>query len=79
VVQAAQPGADGALPATTLVKRPRLHFLNLPRDSFQRPEKASARTKVQLVKATAKHLRSVQRQPDRIQKYFEHGPLRYAA
>ena len=32
-----------------------------------------------LAKATAKHLRSVQRQPERIRKYFEHGPVRYAA
>lgn len=27
----------------------------------------------------ARHLRSVQRQPERIRKYFEHGPVRYAA
>ena len=40
---------------------------------------APARTKLQLVKATAHHLRSVQRQPERIRKYFEHGPVRYAA
>ena len=40
---------------------------------------APARTKLQLVKATARHLRSVQRQPERIKKYFEHGPVRYAA
>ena len=40
---------------------------------------APARTKLQLVKATARHLRSVQRQPDRIRKYFEHYPVRYAA
>jgi len=40
---------------------------------------APARTKVQLVKATAKHLRSVQRQPERIKSYFEHKPVRYAA
>ena len=38
-----------------------------------------ARTKLQLVKATARHLRSVQRQPERIRKYFEHEPVRYAA
>ena len=42
-------------------------------------KQAPARTKLQLVKATAKHLRSVQRQPDRIRKYFEHEPVRYAA
>jgi hypothetical protein len=40
---------------------------------------APARAKLQLVKATARHLRSVQRQPERIRKYFEHGPVRYAA
>ena len=40
---------------------------------------APARTKLQLVRATARHLRSVQRQPERIRKYFEHGPVRYAA
>jgi hypothetical protein len=40
---------------------------------------ASARTKVQLVKVTARQLRSVQRQPERVKKYFEHGPVRYAA
>ena len=40
---------------------------------------APARTKLQLVKATARHLRSVQKQPERIRKYFEHDPVRYAA
>ena len=40
---------------------------------------APARTKGQLLKATARHLRSVQRQPERIRKYFEPGPVRYAA
>jgi transposase len=40
---------------------------------------APARTKLQLVKATSQHLRSVQRQPERIRKYFEHEPVRYAA
>lgn len=40
---------------------------------------APARTKQQLVKAAARHLRSVQRQPDRIKRYFEHEPVRYAA
>ena len=40
---------------------------------------APARTRLQLVKATARHLRSVQRQPERIRKYFEHDPVRYAA
>ena len=40
---------------------------------------APARTKLQRVKATARHLRSVQRQPERIRKCFEHEPVRYAA
>ena len=40
---------------------------------------APARTKLQLVNATARHLRSVQKQPERIRKYFEHDPVRYAA
>jgi hypothetical protein len=38
-------------------------------------QQAPARTKLQLVRATAKHLRSVQRQAERIRKYFERGPL----
>ena len=40
---------------------------------------APARTKLHLVKATARHLRSVQRRPERIRRYFEHEPIRYAA
>ena len=40
---------------------------------------APARSKLQLVKATARHLRSVQRRPERIKSYFEHEPVRYAA
>ncbi len=40
---------------------------------------APARTKLQLVKATTRHLRSVQRTPERVRKYFEHEPVRYAA
>ena len=40
---------------------------------------APARTKLQWVKATARHLRSVQKQPERIRSYFEHDPVRYAA
>lgn len=40
---------------------------------------APARTKLQLVKATAKHLRSVQKQPERVRRYFQHDPVRYAA
>lgn len=40
---------------------------------------APARTRLQLVKATSKHLRSVQKRPERIRRYFEHEPVRYAA
>jgi transposase len=40
---------------------------------------APARTKLQLVKATSRHLRSVERQPERVKRYFEHEPVRYAA
>lgn len=40
---------------------------------------APARTKLQLVKATSRHLRSVQRQPERVNSYFQHAPVRYAA
>jgi len=40
---------------------------------------APARTKLQLLKATSRHIRSVQRQPERIKSYFEHEPVRYAA
>lgn len=40
---------------------------------------APARTKLHLVKATAGHLRSVSRQPERVKSYFEHEPVRYAA
>ena len=34
---------------------------------------------LQLVKATSRHLRSVQRKPERIRSYFQHRPVRYAA
>ncbi len=40
---------------------------------------APAHTKLQLVKATASHLRSVQRQPERIKGYFKHDMVCYAA
>jgi transposase len=40
---------------------------------------APARTKLQLVKATIGHLRSVQKQPERVRRYFMHDPVRYAA
>jgi hypothetical protein len=41
--------------------------------------KAPARTKLQLVRAASNHLRSVQKQPERISRYFQHGSVRYAA
>jgi transposase len=41
--------------------------------------KASARTKLQLVKATTQHLRNIQKKPEHIRRYFQHEPLRYAA
>lgn len=40
---------------------------------------APARTKLQLVKAASRHLRSVQKQPERIRRYFQHDPVKYAA
>jgi transposase len=39
----------------------------------------AARTKEELTKAVKSHLRSVQRQPERIRTYFQHDPVRYAA
>lgn len=42
-------------------------------------KQAPARTKLQLVKAASRHLRSVQKQPDRVRGYFQHVPVRYAA
>ena len=38
-----------------------------------------ARTKLQLVKATARHLSSVKRQPERVKRYFQHATVRHAA
>jgi transposase len=40
---------------------------------------APARTKLQLVTATARHLASVQRQPERIKSYFKLAPVHHAA
>lgn len=40
---------------------------------------APARNKLQLVRAASRHLRSVQKQPDRIRRYFQHDPVKYAA
>ncbi|MGF6971922.1 transposase [Paraburkholderia sp. JPY465] len=41
--------------------------------------RAPTRTRLQLVKATAHHYRVVQKQPERIRRYFQHDPVRYAA
>lgn len=38
-----------------------------------------ARTLLQLVKAASRHLRCVQRQPERIRHYFQHDLVKYAA
>ena len=40
---------------------------------------APARTKPQLLKAASRHLRSVQRHPERIRRFFRHAPVQYAA
>ena len=42
-------------------------------------KRVPARTKAELAKAVKGHLCSVQRQPERIRKYFQHDPVRYAA
>jgi transposase len=42
-------------------------------------KRVPARTKQELAKAVTSHLRSVQRQPERVKKYFQHEPVRYAA
>lgn len=42
-------------------------------------KRAPARTKLQLVKATTGHLRSVPRQPQPVKSYLENEPVRYAA
>ncbi len=41
--------------------------------------RAPARTKLQLVKAASSHLRSAQKQPERIRRYFQHHSVKYAA
>lgn len=38
-------------------------------------KQAPARTKLQLVKAASRHLRSVQKQPSRVRGYFQHTPV----
>lgn len=42
-------------------------------------ELAPARNRLQLVKAAARSLSSVRRQPERIKRHFEHEPVWYAA
>jgi len=42
-------------------------------------KQAPARTKLQLVKVASRHLRSMQKQPERIRRYFQHDPVKYAA
>ena len=41
--------------------------------------KAPARTKGQLHKVTVSHMRKLQKSPERVKKYFQHKPVRYAA
>lgn len=41
--------------------------------------KAPARTKGQLLKTTTSHMRKLQKSPERVKKYFEHAPVKYAA
>jgi transposase len=41
--------------------------------------RAPARRKAQLKKAAISHLRKLQKSPGRVQKYFQHKPVRYAA
>jgi len=41
--------------------------------------RAPARSKAQLKKAANSHLRKIQKSPQRVRKYFEHKPVRYAA
>lgn len=42
-------------------------------------KRAPARSKKQLKEAAIGHLRKLQKSPDRVRKYFEHKPARYAA
>ena len=41
--------------------------------------RAPARTKPELTKAAKSHLRTLQRRPDRVRKFFEHPKINYAA
>jgi transposase len=41
--------------------------------------RAPARNKAQLEKEAISHLRKLQKSPQRVRKYFEHEPVRYAA
>lgn len=42
-------------------------------------KQAPARTKLQPVKAAARHLRIAQKRPARVRSYFQHDPVKYAA
>lgn len=42
-------------------------------------KQAPARTKLQLIQAASRHLRSVQKQPERGRRYFQHDSVRYTA
>jgi len=41
--------------------------------------KAPARKKGQLKKAAVSHMRKLSKSPERVKKYFQHGPVKYAA
>ena len=41
--------------------------------------KALKRRKGELKKAVVRHLHQIAKSPDRVKKYFEHAPVRYAA
>ena len=42
-------------------------------------KRAPARSKKALKKAAIRHLRKLQKSPERVKSYFQHGPVRYAA
>lgn len=42
-------------------------------------KQAPARRKGELKKAVVSHLRRIAKSPDRVKKYFEHAPVKYAA
>ena len=41
--------------------------------------RAPSRSKTQLKRVAISHLRKLQKSPQRVRKYFEHKPVRYAA